>query len=118
MRLGGAVSIDQGVAWPKCHAGGGPRERRVRRTAHDEQLEPEVPNTSSVPRQVLPLVQSVEVVDREVRYGLQLSQAQIDRNPAATLFIWLQRAPVRDASAFRAEVKSKRRSTNVGLGFA
>ena len=38
-------------------------------------LRPEVSDTPSVPWQILPLVQSIEVVDREVGYGFGLRQA-------------------------------------------
>ena len=38
-------------------------------------LEPEVPDTSSVPWQVLPFVQSVEVVDGKVGYWFGFRQA-------------------------------------------
>ncbi len=70
-------------------------------------LEPEVSNTSTVSRQIFPLLQSVEVIDREVGYGFGLSQAQIDGNSAATFCVRLQCAPVGDAAALRAEVKTK-----------
>jgi hypothetical protein len=55
-----------------------------------ERLEPEVPDASSVPRQVLPLVQSIEMVDREVSYGFGLRQAQVHCNSAATFLVRLQ----------------------------
>ena len=38
-------------------------------------LEPEVSDTSSVPWQVLPFVQSIEVVDRDVSYWFGFRQA-------------------------------------------
>jgi hypothetical protein len=53
-------------------------------------LEPEVANASSVPRQVLPLFQSIEVIDREVGYGSWLGQTQIHCNATAALFVRLQ----------------------------
>lgn len=72
-----------------------PRMRGVlveRRTAVLEagRLEPEVFDTSSVPWQVHPFVQSIEVVDREVSYGFGLRQAQVNRNSAAAFLVGLQ----------------------------
>ena len=77
------------VAWAWWHAVGAPRERLV--MPHCAlRLEPEVANTSSVPRQVLPFLQSIEVIDRKVGYGFRLCQAQIYGYAAAAFFVRLQ----------------------------
>jgi hypothetical protein len=81
-----------------------------------EILEPHVCNALSVSRQVLELVQAIEVIDWYMCYGPGLSEAQIDRNASFPLRRSLLTTPERYTAAFGTEVKLDALSSDVGLG--
>jgi len=88
-----------------------------RRAVRQETVsEPKVSYATTVSREILPLLQPVEVVDRKVSDRIRLRQAQIDRNSSAAVFVGFQGTPVSDAPARGAEVEPERISTHLGLG--
>jgi hypothetical protein len=80
--------------------------------------EPEVPDAPAVLRQVLPLVQAVEVIDGEVGDETRLRHPQVHRDPPAAVLVRSQPAPVRDASAPGAEVEAQRVPADVRDGLS
>ncbi len=75
--------------------------------------EPQIPHAAPVAGEILPRVETVEVVDRQVGDRLGIGQAQIHGDAPAALRVRLQSAPVRDAAAAGTEVEAERVAAHV-----
>ena len=71
-------------------------------------LEPIVCDTPAIAWQVFERIQSVKVIDGDLRDGLGIGKAQIDSNAAATLRIDLFASPEGDAATRWTKVEFKR----------
>jgi len=70
-------------------------------------LEPVVFDALTVSRQVLEGYKTFEMVDRNARYLVRLSQPEVDSNAPPPFAIGLKCSPVGDATAVRTEVKAE-----------
>ena len=98
-------------------AGRGLSEWLGRTARRRSDSEPHVSDTPAIWRQILPLVEAVEVTDGHLRNRSWLRQPQVHGYSAFALVIWLQAAPVGHATALWAEVKLERVTPHVALGF-
>src|SRR5262245_29760192 len=78
--------------------------------------EPVVADALPVARQVFERVEALEMVDREVRDGARLGQAEVDGDAAASFLVGFERAPVGDATALGAEMELDRLAADVHRG--
>lgn len=67
---------------------------------------------------MLPSAQTVETLDRHIRHGLRLGEAQIDADAATAGGVEPQPAPESQTAAGRAEVELEVLAPDVGLCFA
>ena len=79
-------------------------------------LEPKIPHTARVAREVLEGNKTFEVVNGQVLDKSRLRHANVDRHGVPSLLIRLERAPVRHACTSRAEVVLKVWATDIGTG--
>src|SRR6185312_2226227 len=79
-------------------------------------LEPQVFDALAVLRQVFPLVEPVEMIDRDMRDRPGLRRTEVHGDPSATLFIGLQPTPVGDVAAPGTEVEAQRAPAYVRRG--
>src|SRR5512134_2507151 len=79
-------------------------------------LEPIIGNTSSISRQIFEGIETIEMVDGNMRHGSGFGQAQVHGDAAATFLVRFLPSPKRDAATPRAEVEFDRLASNVGLG--
>src|SRR5262245_45397238 len=80
-------------------------------------LEPHIPNTSTIPRQVLKAVEPLKMVDDHRCNGLWFREPDVDGDAATALLIG-PRTPVSNAPAFSAKMKAEVSAAGIRLGLA
>src|SRR4029453_846520 len=78
--------------------------------------EPISQNASSIARQVFEGVETLKMVNRQMRDSLRFGHAQIHGDSTPPLLVGFKPSPIRHAATFWAEMKLDRLAPNVRLG--
>jgi hypothetical protein len=70
-----------------------------------QNLEPDVRDKATIPRQILETVKTVKAPERNVGHVFRLSETKVDSDPRSTVLPWLQAAPTDQVAANAAEVE-------------
>src|SRR5687767_5482060 len=81
-------------------------------------LEPVVGNTAPVSGKIVERVQSIEVVDGDLRHGVRLCKTQVHGDPQPSFLVPLQPAPEGHAAAGGAKVKFEGLAPDIRLRLA